>query len=51
MVSLGVEVVRQGWQRIIHRGNRCDLSLFQLGLIWLEYCLNEGKPVPVILRV
>ena len=32
MVCLGVEVVRRGWQSLIHRGERCDLSLFQLGL-------------------
>ena len=51
MVCLGVEVVRQGWQGIIHRRKRCDLSLFQLGLIWLEHCLNEDWPVPVRLQM
>ncbi len=51
MVCLGAEVVRRGWQGIIHRAKRCDLSLFQLGLIWMEHCLNEGEQVPVILQV
>ena len=51
MVCLGAEVVRQGWQGLIHRTKRCDLSLFQLGLLWLEHCLNEGEPVTAILRV
>jgi hypothetical protein len=51
MVCLGVEVMQRGWQRLVHRGNRCDLSLFQLGLVWLEYCLNEGLAVPVILQM
>jgi len=51
MVCLGAEVVRQGWQAVVHRAKRCDLSLFQLGLLWLEHCLNEGWTVPVRLQV
>ena len=51
LVCLGAEVLRQGWQGAVHRTNRCDLSLFQLGLIWLEHCLNEGWPIPVRLQV
>ena len=51
MVCLGAEVVRRGWQGIVHRAKRCDLSLFQLGLVWLEHCLNEGWPLPVRLQV
>ena len=50
MVCLGAEVVRRGWVGLVHR-RRCDLSLFQLGLIWLDHCLNENQPVPVYLRV
>ena len=49
MVCLGAEVVRHGWQATIHRTERCDLSLFQLGLHWLEHCLNEGWRIPVLL--
>lgn len=51
MVCLGAEVVRCGWQAVVHRAKRCDLSLFQLGLIWLEHCLNEGWHPPVRLQV
>ena len=51
MVCLGAEVVRHGWQGVIHRVKRCDLSLFQIGLHWLEHCLNEGWTVPVRLQV
>ncbi len=50
MVCLGAEVIRHGWQAVIHRAKRCDLSLFQLGIHWLEHCLNEGGPVPVRLQ-
>lgn len=50
LVCLGAEVVQRGWQGVIHRGKRCDLSLFQLGRAWLTHCLNEGCPVPVRLQ-
>ena len=51
MVCLRAEALRRGWQRIVHRTERCDLSLFQLGLVWLEHCLNEDWAVPVQLQV
>jgi Transposase DDE domain len=47
VVYLGSLCKREGWQGVIHRGNRCDLSLFQLGLRLLEHFLNEGRPIPV----
>jgi hypothetical protein len=33
------------------RGDRCDLSLFQLGLRLLEYFLNEDRAIPVAFYV
>ncbi len=51
MVYLGTLCQLEGWQKVIHRTDRCDLSLFQLGLAFLEYCLNEGMPVPVDFRL
>ena len=42
MVCLGVVVKEKGSIGVIHRRTRCDLSLFQIGLLWLEHCLNEG---------
>ncbi len=51
LVCLGAEVVRRGGQGVVHRSHRCDLSLFQLGLLWLEHCLNEGWLVPVPLQI
>jgi len=47
IVYLGSLCKSDGWQAIIHRGNRCDLSLFRLGLQLLEHFLNEGLPIPV----
>ena len=47
IVYLGSLCKSGGWQDIIHRRNRCDLSLFRLGLQLLEHFLNEGLPIPV----
>jgi hypothetical protein len=47
IVYLGSLCKTDGWQSIIHRKNRCDLSLFQLGFRLLEYFMNEGLPIPV----
>ena len=47
IIYLGVVAQRDGWMRVIHRTDRCDLSLFQLGLALLDHLLNEGLPIPV----
>jgi hypothetical protein len=49
LIYLGTVAQRHGWQAIIHRPDRCDLSLFQLGLRLLEYWLHElpQQPIPV----
>lgn len=31
---------------VIHRTDRCDLSLFQLGLRFLDHLLNEELSIP-----
>jgi hypothetical protein len=51
IVYLGVVAQRDQWVRIIHRTERCDLSLFQLGLELLEHLLNEGLPIPVAFKI
>jgi hypothetical protein len=35
------------WVKIIHRTDRCDWSLFRLGLALLDHFLNESLPIPV----
>ena len=37
--------------RQVHRRDRCDLSLFQLGLAWLEECLNRAEEIPVAFKM
>jgi hypothetical protein len=51
VVYLGALGEKEGWQEIIHRRHRCDLSLFQLGLRLLEHCLNKELPIPVQFHV
>jgi Transposase DDE domain len=51
IVYLGSVCARDGWISIIHRMQRCDLSLFQLGMRLLEYFLNEELPIPVQFHV
>lgn len=47
LIYLGTLAQVEGWVALIHRPDRCDLSLFQLGLRLLEHCLNEDLPIPV----
>jgi Transposase DDE domain len=51
IVYLGRVAEQEGWLPLLHRTNRCDLSLFQLGLSLLAHCLNEDLPVPVTFRL
>ena len=51
MVCLGVAVTTTGRLSLIHRRKRCDLSLFQIGLLWLEHALNEGLSLWVDFRL
>jgi hypothetical protein len=51
IVYLGRYAQQTGWNKVIHRTDRCDLSLFQLGLDLLEHFLNEGLPIPVAFQM
>lgn len=51
IVYLGTLAKQQGWDRVIHRRDRCDLSLFQLGLRLLDHMLNEGWRIRVAFTV
>jgi hypothetical protein len=47
VVCLGVFSQNNGWDKIIHRTERCDLSLFQLGIRLLSYFLCNGQSLPL----
>jgi Transposase DDE domain len=46
VVYLGVCARRDDWLPQIHRPDRCDLSLFRLGLRLLARCLKDDLPIP-----
>ena len=46
LVYLGVCGVRKDWMQQLHRQDRCDLSLFRLGLRLLARCLKDHLPIP-----
>ncbi len=47
LVYLGTIAELEGWTSIIHRTERCDLSLFSLGLALLDHFTNHSLPIPV----
>jgi Transposase DDE domain len=51
IIYLGALCEKEGWRSIIHRKDRCDLSLFQLGLRTLEHFLNEDFSIPVVFYI
>jgi hypothetical protein len=46
IVYLGVCALGDEWRRRLHRQDRCDLSLFRLGLRLLARCLKDHIPIP-----
>ncbi len=48
IIYLGACVIHTPWQKLIHRADRCDLSLFQLGLRYLERLLRDGLRMPKV---
>ena len=51
IVYLGVLCMKEGGVEIMHRSHRCDLSLFQLGLRFLDHLLHEGLSIPVAFHI
>jgi hypothetical protein len=47
IIYLGELCMEKGWNKIVHRTDRCDLSLFKLGLKFLRYLLNKHLDIPV----
>jgi Transposase DDE domain len=47
VIYLGALCMQEGGGELIHRRHRCDLSLFQLGLRFLDHFLNADLPIPV----
>jgi hypothetical protein len=46
IVYLGAPAMQKGWHNIIHRTDRCDISLFHLGKRGFRYVLRQAMPLP-----
>jgi len=51
IIYLGVTALQTHQADLIDRNDRCDLSLFQMGLRWLTHLLKWRKPLPIAFRV
>jgi hypothetical protein len=51
IICLGVIAHRDRWIASIHRPDRCDWSLFRLGLALLDHFLNDDLPIPVSFNI
>jgi hypothetical protein len=47
VLAVGVFASANGWLERFHRTDRCDLSLFQIGLRAIGYARREGLRVPI----
>lgn len=47
IVYLGAWAMHTGLHQTIHRTDRCDLSLFQLGFRTLDFLMDHDLPIPV----
>jgi hypothetical protein len=45
-LGLGSRVIKAGLRRYLETGVRRTLSLFQIGLRWLRFCLCHNRPLP-----
>jgi len=46
VIFMGITAIKTGCLRIIHRTTRCDLSLFQIGLRFLDYIIEHALRLP-----
>jgi hypothetical protein len=51
MIYLGKLAMEKGYNTLIHRTDRCDLSLFRMGRRFFKYFLKQGKPLPAFCLV
>jgi len=47
MVYFGITAIKSGIDNQIHRTDRCDWSIFRMGLAFFDHCLNRLLPLPV----
>lgn len=49
LVSVGTNTIRSGLRHLVDRADRRDLSIFQIGLRFIERCLTNALPFQILL--
>jgi hypothetical protein len=49
LISVGTNTIRSGLRHLVDRKDRRDLCIFQVGLRYIERCLNNGFSVQISL--
>lgn len=47
IIYLGITATQTGYDKLIHRTDRSDWSIFRMGLAFLDYSLNHALSLPV----
>ena len=47
LVSVGTRIIRSGLRNLVDRTDRRDLSIFQIGLLFIERCLTNALPIQI----
>ena len=47
LVSVGTRTIRSGLRNLVDRTDRRDLSIFQIGLRFIERCLTNALPIQI----
>jgi hypothetical protein len=47
LVTTAVRVIKRGLRHSVDRHDRRDLSIFQIGLRWIERCMKNGQPFTI----
>lgn len=51
IIYFGIYAKLHGFQKTIHRTERCDLSMFKLGQRFLDYLLGQAKNIPRMMQL
>ncbi len=47
LIAIGTRVIKNGERHLVDRAERRDLSIFQIGLRWIERRLTNAHPIPI----
>lgn len=51
LVAVGTRIIKNGERHLVDRADRRNLSIFQIGLRWIERGLTNARPIPIHLSL